>query len=72
MIDNDKAMNIIADLSPGDSIKLYVLRNGDRKVIDAVAGTRPKTKFKKFYKINFLIVFIRCSCCSGSPIVIRK
>lgn len=42
VIDNDKAMNIIADLSPGDSIKLYVLRNGDRKVIDAVAGTRPK------------------------------
>jgi hypothetical protein len=35
-------MNIIASLSPGDSIKLYVLRSGDIKVIDAVAGTRPK------------------------------
>jgi serine protease DegS len=42
VVDNDKAMNIIASLSPGDSIKLYVLRNGDKKVIDAVAGTRPK------------------------------
>ncbi len=42
VVDNDKAMNIIASLSPGDSIKLYVLRNGEKKVIDAVAGTRPK------------------------------
>ena len=42
VVDNDKAMNIIASLSPGDSIKLYVLRSGDIKVIDAVAGTRPK------------------------------
>ena len=42
IVDNDKAMNVIASLSPGDSIKLYVLRNGDEKVIDAVAGTRPK------------------------------
>jgi len=42
VVDNDKAMNVIASLSPGDSIKLYVLRNGDEKVIDAVAGTRPQ------------------------------
>lgn len=42
IVDNDKAMNVIASLSPGDSIKLYVLRNGHEKVIDAVAGTRPK------------------------------
>lgn len=42
VIDNDKAMNIIADLSPGDSVKLDVLRNGKRKIIDAVAGTRPE------------------------------
>jgi serine protease DegS len=42
VVDDEKAMNIIASLSPGDSIKLYVLRNGDKKVIDAVAGTRPK------------------------------
>ena len=42
VIDNDKAMNVIADLSPGDSVKLDVLRNGKRKIIDAVAGTRPE------------------------------
>ncbi|MAD58332.1 MAG: hypothetical protein CMK44_07140 [Porticoccus sp.] len=42
MIDNDKAMNIIADLSPGDLVKLDVLRNGKRKIIEAEAGTRPE------------------------------
>ena len=40
--DNDRGMNIIANLSPGDSVKLDVLRDGKRKIINAVAGTRPK------------------------------
>ncbi len=40
--DNDRSMNIIASLSPGDSVKLDVLRDGTRKIINAVAGTRPK------------------------------
>ena len=40
--DNDRGMNIIANLSPGDSVKLDILRDGKRKIINAVAGTRPK------------------------------
>ncbi|MFT7266678.1 MAG: serine protease DegS [Porticoccus sp.] len=40
--DNDRSMNIIANLSPGDLVELDVLRDGKRKIINAVAGTRPK------------------------------
>jgi serine protease DegS len=40
--EKDRGMNIIANLSPGDSVKLDVLRDGKRKIINAVAGTRPK------------------------------
>ena len=41
--DNDRSMNMIANLSPGDLVKLDVLRNGKRKIINAIAGTRPTT-----------------------------
>lgn len=41
VVDNDRSMNLIANLSPGDSVKLEVLRSGEKTTIMAVAGTRP-------------------------------
>ncbi|TNE79789.1 MAG: PDZ domain-containing protein [Gammaproteobacteria bacterium] len=41
VVDNERSMNLIADLSPGDSVKLEVIRNGEKSTIMAVAGTRP-------------------------------
>ena len=41
VVDNDRSMNPIANLSPGDSVKLEVLRSGEKTTIMAVAGTRP-------------------------------
>jgi len=41
VVDNDRSMNFIANLSPGDSVKLEVLRSGEKTTIMAVAGTRP-------------------------------
>jgi len=43
VVDNERSMNLIADLSPGDSVKLEVIRNGEKSTIMAVAGTRPTT-----------------------------
>ena len=41
VIDNDHSMNLIAGLSPGDSVKLEILRNGEKSTMMAVAGIRP-------------------------------
>ena len=41
VVDNEKSMNLIADLSPGDSVKLEVIREGQKSTIMAVTGTRP-------------------------------
>jgi len=41
VVDNDRSMNLIANLSPGDSVKLEILRNGEKTTMMAVAGTRP-------------------------------
>lgn len=41
VVDNDRSMNLIANLSPGDSVKLEVLRSGEKTTIMADAGTRP-------------------------------
>jgi len=43
VVDNERSMNLIADLSPGDSVKLEVIRNGEKSTIMAVAGTRPSS-----------------------------
>ncbi|WP_461480558.1 trypsin-like peptidase domain-containing protein [Porticoccus sp.] len=43
VVDNERSMTLIADLSPGDSVKLEVVRNGEKSTIMAVAGTRPAT-----------------------------
>lgn len=41
VIDTERSMNMIADLSPGDSVKLDILRGGESSTMMAVAGTRP-------------------------------
>lgn len=41
VVDNDRSMNLIAGLSPGDSVKLEILRNGEKSTMMAVAGIRP-------------------------------
>lgn len=41
VVDNDRSMNLVAGLSPGDSVKLEILRKGKRIIIMATAGTRP-------------------------------
>ncbi|MEZ5530287.1 MAG: trypsin-like peptidase domain-containing protein [Porticoccaceae bacterium] len=43
VVDNERSMNLIANLSPGDSVKLEVVRNGEKSTIMAVAGTRPSS-----------------------------
>ncbi|MCL4149717.1 UNVERIFIED_CONTAM: hypothetical protein GTU68_016452, partial [Idotea baltica] len=41
VVDNDRSMNLIANLSPGDSVKLEILRKGEKSTIMAVTGIRP-------------------------------
>lgn len=41
VVDNDRSMNMIANLSPGDSVKLEILRKGEKSTIMAVTGIRP-------------------------------
>lgn len=41
VIDSERSINLIADLSPGDSVKLSVVRNGQKSTVMAVTGTRP-------------------------------
>jgi serine protease DegS len=41
VVDTERSMNMIADLSPGDSVKLDILRGGESSTMMAVAGTRP-------------------------------
>jgi serine protease DegS len=43
VVDNDRSMNLIANLSPGDSVKLEILRQGEKSTIMAVTGIRPNT-----------------------------
>jgi serine protease DegS len=44
VLDTERSMNMIADLSPGDSVKLDVLRGGESNTMMAVAGTRPSAE----------------------------
>lgn len=43
VVDTEHSMNLIASLSPGDSVKLEILRNGEKSTVMAVAGVRPSS-----------------------------
>lgn len=44
VLDTERSINMIADLSPGDSVKLDILRGGENSTMMAVAGTRPSVE----------------------------
>jgi serine protease DegS len=44
VLDTERSMDRIAELSPGDSVKLDILRGGESSTMMAVAGTRPSVE----------------------------